>query len=45
MITPVITINVKACTAKLTSPSWKSWLSASMSLVMRVIKTPAFSSV
>ena len=26
-------------------PSWKSWLSASMSLVMRVMTRPAFSPV
>ncbi len=43
-MTVTITI-VSAWTARFTMPSWNSWLSASMSLVMRVITRPAFSSV
>ena len=36
---------VRPCTAKFTSPSWKSWFRFSMSLVILVMITPAFSSV
>ena len=43
--TTVMTTSVSACTAKFTKPSWKSWVRASMSLVMRVMSTPAFSFV
>ncbi len=41
----VMTIMVRPCTAKLASPSWSSCCRFSMSLVMRVMITPAFSSV
>ena len=42
----IVTITiVSAWTARFTMPSWNSWLSASMSLVMRVITRPAFSPV
>jgi hypothetical protein len=41
----VTTTRVSACTARLTMPSWNSWVSDSMSLVIRLISRPAFSSV
>ncbi len=43
--TTAMTTSVSPCTARLTSPSWNSVVSASMSLVMRVMSRPAFSSV
>ena len=41
----LMTTSVRPWTARLTSPSWKSWVRLSMSLVIRVISRPAFSSV
>ena len=43
--TTMITTRVSPWTAKLIRPSWNNMDSASMSEVILVIKTPAFSSV